>query len=200
MSRRADQVGNTRARILAAARETIVVTGYHAASLEQVATAAGVTRVTVYRQYGNKQGLLEALVDDLAARSQVVAIADAADEESHALRALSGLIAALGRLWSLDPALMRRFVGLAAVDPDVALVIASRESWRRERVRTVTERLVGQHLIRLPFNLSTAAASIEAVTGFTCHDTITEQTGLDGDRLDDVVVNLLSSVVNLSLG
>jgi AcrR family transcriptional regulator len=149
---RLDVLINTRARILAAARATIIESGYHAASLEQVAIAAGVTRVTVYRQYGNKRGLLEALADDLAERSDVVALADAADRHSDALMALTELVAALARLWSVDPALMRRLVGLSAVDPEVAVVIASREDWRRQRVRALTARLVNQRVVRLPFN------------------------------------------------
>jgi AcrR family transcriptional regulator len=189
---------NTRARILAAARATIIESGYHAASLEQVAIAAGVTRVTVYRQYGNKRGLLEALADDLAERSDVVALADAADRHSDALMALTELVAALARLWSVDPALMRRLVGLSAVDPEVAVVIASREDWRRQRVRALTARLVNQRVVRLPFNPSTAAACIDAATSFATFDTLTEQIGLERDRLVDVVINLLSSVINLS--
>lgn len=129
VTRRDDQVVATRARILQAARDTIVVNGYHATSLERVAAAAGVTRVTVYRQYGNKQGLLAALVDELTARSNVVELVAISCAAPDVLDALAGLIEALGRLWAVDPALMRRLVGLAAVDPEVSAVIASRERW-----------------------------------------------------------------------
>lgn len=139
---------------------------------------AGVTRVTVYRQYGNKQGVLDALVDELAARSNVVAPVAASAAAPDPLEAFAGLIEALGRLWAIDPALMRRLVGLAAVDPEVATIIASRERWRHDHVQTLTARLADRRLIRPPFTTTTATACIDAATAFTARDTIAEQTGL----------------------
>jgi len=188
-------VDATRARILRAARDVVVANGYHSAALERVAHGAGVTRITVYRQFGSKRGLLEALTDDLAASSDVVAHVEAARAIPDAIGALTALVHSLAQLWATDPALLRRLVGLAAVDPDAAAIISGREHWRHERVQAFTERLVEAHRIRSPFDRVTATASIEAVTAFSTCDALAEQAGLPHDRLGELLLALLRSVV-----
>src|SRR6267154_1285856 len=46
-------------------------------SLEGVAKAAGVTRLTVYNQFGSRRGLLEAVFDDIAREGGLHRIVDA---------------------------------------------------------------------------------------------------------------------------
>jgi TetR/AcrR family transcriptional repressor of uid operon len=70
-------VRTTHQHILLAARDLLVARGVRRVSMEEVARAAGVTRVTVYRYFGDREGLvraaflhladsLDALVTDLA--------------------------------------------------------------------------------------------------------------------------------------
>lgn len=60
--------GDARSRILAAASRLIAEGGREAATTRAVATAAGVQPPTIYRLFGDKQGLLEAVAEhDLAA-------------------------------------------------------------------------------------------------------------------------------------
>ncbi len=60
LGRRQPEVERTRSAILAAARRLVVDLGPES-SLARVAEAAGVSRITVYNQFGSKAGLLEAL-------------------------------------------------------------------------------------------------------------------------------------------
>jgi len=59
----------TRSRILDAGNRLLLEGGYHRVGLEMVARAAGVTRQTVYDQFGSKAGLLGAMI----ARSEELA-------------------------------------------------------------------------------------------------------------------------------
>jgi AcrR family transcriptional regulator len=59
--RRREQADETRARILAAARELFEAKGYTATSMNAIAAAAGVALKTVYVAFGSKAGLLRAL-------------------------------------------------------------------------------------------------------------------------------------------
>lgn len=52
----------TRSRILDAANRLLLDRGYHGVGLETVAHEAGVTRQTVYDQFGSKSGLLGAMI------------------------------------------------------------------------------------------------------------------------------------------
>ncbi|MGW6446067.1 helix-turn-helix domain-containing protein [Lentzea sp. NPDC055074] len=63
---RADAARN-RAAILAAATRLISERGIEAVSVEDVATAAGVGKGTVFRRFGDKAGLVRAVVDETAA-------------------------------------------------------------------------------------------------------------------------------------
>jgi AcrR family transcriptional regulator len=57
------QSGEVRARILAAASELIASGGREAATTRGVAAAAGVQAPTIYRMFGDKQGLLDAVAE-----------------------------------------------------------------------------------------------------------------------------------------
>src|SRR5258708_33203809 len=58
--RRQAEVDRTRSSILAAARELVSEHGPNS-SMGKVAERAGVSRITIYNQFGSKAGLLEAL-------------------------------------------------------------------------------------------------------------------------------------------
>jgi AcrR family transcriptional regulator len=60
---RADAARNRR-RVLAAAAELIAREGPEAVSMDAVAKAAGVGKGTLFRRFGDRQGLLVALLDD----------------------------------------------------------------------------------------------------------------------------------------
>src|SRR5260221_243233 len=49
-------------------------------SLDAVAKAADVTRLTVYNQFGSRRGLLEAVFDDIARRGRLIRLNDAMAE------------------------------------------------------------------------------------------------------------------------
>src|SRR5947209_17984365 len=66
---RSAAAATSRARVVAAAAALLRQDGGIAGfSLEAVARAAGVTRLTVYNQFGSRRGLLEAVFDEIAAR------------------------------------------------------------------------------------------------------------------------------------
>src|SRR5258708_14771734 len=92
-----DRVIEAAARSL---REDASIAGF---SLDAVAKAAGVTRLTVYHQFGSRRGLLEAVFDDIARRGGLDEIADAmAMPDPRA--ALDRLVEIFFAFWDRDPA------------------------------------------------------------------------------------------------
>jgi AcrR family transcriptional regulator len=61
--RRQEQARQTRAAILAAARERFLERGYVATTIDEIAAAAGVSKPTVFTAVGNKAQLLKAVRD-----------------------------------------------------------------------------------------------------------------------------------------
>jgi AcrR family transcriptional regulator len=100
----------TRARILLGAREVFGRVGFEAATIEEIAAASKVGVVTVYRHFGDKEGLVAAFLDGLAPRRAArQARASASDDvrrdlERLAERILTGMRddAALVRLLVLE--------------------------------------------------------------------------------------------------
>src|ERR687898_92533 len=61
---RAEKSAQTRAELMASARQLFLRRGFHAASLEQVAEEAGFTIGAVYSRFGSKADLFLAILDD----------------------------------------------------------------------------------------------------------------------------------------
>src|SRR5213596_1054922 len=75
-------------------------------SLDGVARAAGVTRLTVYNQFGSRRGLLEAVFDEIAREGGLYGIADAMTM-TDPREALDHLVEIFCSFWNRDPAVGR---------------------------------------------------------------------------------------------
>ncbi len=64
---RAEKVEETRARLIAAARRAFATHGYAAASMDDLTAEAGLTRGALYHNFGDKKGLLQAVIDQIDA-------------------------------------------------------------------------------------------------------------------------------------
>src|SRR5262249_38354140 len=102
LGQRQASVEQTRARIIAAARDLLATPeDFSGFTIDVVAAQAGVARMTVFNQFGSKRGLLEALFDDLATRGlvhRIVGVFMQADPRE----ALNALVAAFGAFWTSD--------------------------------------------------------------------------------------------------
>lgn len=108
-------------------------------SMEAAARSAGVTRLTVYKQFGSRRGLLEAVFDDVADRGGLTRIAEA--------MALSDPRAGLDRVveifcgfWSGDRAILRLNDAMM-LDPEFEAAVAERNERRRAVVAVLAERI-----------------------------------------------------------
>ncbi len=109
----------TRARIVsAAAKHLRSAKGMKGLSLESVAKQAGVTRLTVYKQFGSRRGLLEAVFDDVARRGGLHRI-PAAMAEPDPRVALKQLVLIFCEFWSFNTRMLGQIIGASAVDPRV---------------------------------------------------------------------------------
>ena len=136
---RAAATEQTRRRIVTAASAVLRAKGAAGFSLESVAKEAGVTRLTVYNQFGSRQALLEAIFDDRAATSGLQRLFEAmADSDPRA--GLRRLVEIFCAFWSLDPGSL---AGLHAAASGDALFEASLRA-RNERRRKAISVLVGR--------------------------------------------------------
>jgi AcrR family transcriptional regulator len=69
--RRADMVEETRAKLIDAARKAFAAKGYAGASMDDLTAEAGLTRGALYHNFGDKKGLLQAVIDQIDAEMLV---------------------------------------------------------------------------------------------------------------------------------
>lgn len=65
--RRAQMVEETRAKLIQAARKAFAAKGYAGASMDDLTAEAGLTRGALYHNFGDKKGLLQAVIDQIDA-------------------------------------------------------------------------------------------------------------------------------------
>ncbi|MBQ0707983.1 MULTISPECIES: TetR/AcrR family transcriptional regulator [unclassified Ochrobactrum] len=77
VNRRIKAMEENRAKLIAAARKAFAEKGYAAASMDELTAEAGLTRGALYHNFGDKRGLLAAVVSqmdsEMAARAQAIA-------------------------------------------------------------------------------------------------------------------------------
>jgi AcrR family transcriptional regulator len=187
----------TRARIITAARELLVASdGFSGFSIDAVARAADVARMTVYYQFGSKIGLLEALSDSLAAHGGMEQLA-AAFQRPDPLDALAEYIAVFGRFWNSDRLVTRRLRALAALDPDFEQVVRARDERRREGLRVIVRRLVEKYARPTPEAFDEAVDVLYTLISFECFDTLAGSTR-SLEEITPVVQRLARSALGLA--
>ena len=139
---------HTRDRVVAAARELLAAgDGLRGFSLEAVAQRAGVTRLTVYNQFGSRRALLEAMFDDLAQRGGLQDIA-AAMAEADPRAALSQLVAVFCRFFASAHPLMQPLMAAAASDPELHESVRQRNERRRQLMKVLVSRMKARGEVR----------------------------------------------------
>ncbi|MDB5405285.1 MAG: TetR/AcrR family transcriptional regulator [Rhodospirillales bacterium] len=141
-AKREAKAAETRDRLVAAAAALLREPGGAALSLEAVAAAAGVTRLTVYNQFGSRRGLLEATFDALAETGGMADLASAM-AIAEPRQALARLVAVFCKFWSSDDGLAGLFA-TAAIDAELAQGMAARNERRREALSVVVRRQGGR--------------------------------------------------------
>ena len=78
--KRAEMVEETRAKLIQAARKAFADKGFAAASMDELTAGAGLTRGALYHNFGDKKGLLQAVIDQMDAEMnlRLRAVRDAA--------------------------------------------------------------------------------------------------------------------------
>jgi AcrR family transcriptional regulator len=172
MERRREHADQNRQRIVNAARELLASReGSARFSVEEVARLAGVARMTVYYQFGSLRGLLEGLCDSLAIAGGMNQLGDAF-RRADALEAMDQFIEVFTGFWESDREVLRGLGALAVLDPEFALVLEERYSWRRKGVRVLLDRLAKQTRRPRPREMEDAADLLYMLTSFSTYDTL----------------------------
>ena len=179
LGRRQAAVDNTRAAILTAARDELA-SGEPGLSAGAVARRAGVSRITVYNQFGSKAGLLR----ELAAAARPEVELRLAPEPADPLDDLRHRIADSSSRWSSDPALFRRLPGAGNVEIEMP-----------HDDRALAERLAASDHLRPGCSLKEAEDVIGAITSFQVFDRLHKDGRRSPTAVAEILMRLAAAVV-----
>src|SRR4051794_27733223 len=130
MRRRAGEVDAARAHALSAAYQLLREPAGRDLSLDAVARAAGVTRATLYNQFGSRTALLVAIFQDLGRRMRAERI-HAAMRLPDPEQALRATLCESTRAYAREAQVIRKLFAFAALDAEVSAEVARSERQRR---------------------------------------------------------------------
>jgi AcrR family transcriptional regulator len=186
---RAEQVRDTRQRVLLAARDLFLRRGYAGAAVGAIAHRAGVSPQTVYNVVGSKAAVLKAVYDvTLAGDDDPVPMIDrptaramlAADDARECLR----LYARMGRELAerAGPLLTVVFVQAAGRDPEVRAFVETIEGERAAGTAGVARHIAGRFGLRDGLGVAEAGDILWALTAPELLDRFVRRRGWTLDR------------------
>jgi AcrR family transcriptional regulator len=193
-SKRGQDYGDpdTRRRILDVTRELLVERG-SAIRLQEVAERAGVSRQALYLHFGDRRGLILALVrhmDETLELDELLAHVYAADTGSQLLERAMRLCT---EFW----AKVAPVAGVLSASEDEALRAAWRDrmAYRQRTFRRMAEQLAERGELAPSWNVEDASDLLFAVTHLDSWRELTEQRGWDDDHYVDAMSRLLGGAL-----
>jgi AcrR family transcriptional regulator len=180
LGKRQAGVDRTRAAVLAAARELVAATGSEL-SVGAVARMAGVSRLTIYNQFGSRSGLLRAVAGEAHRRIALPAGNGARDPRDELRERLSAACA----MWASDPALFRALP--AATSPGEAGGMKD---------RALAERLATSDQLRPGCSLKEAEDVIAALTSFGVFDRLHQDGRRSPAAVAEILMRLAGAILN----
>jgi len=177
LGQRAETTEGNRHRILEAAYNPIPKPGFHPVSVDAVADRAGVTRVTVYRHFGSKRGLLEAVSTHRMDQAQLARL-DQARAHPDVVQALRGFLRESCRLMSEIGGTLRTSLEVARHEPEVAHILdLGYYGRRRHSLEELATRLHEEHALAPGWTPRRVADALMIVTSLEAFETLTKRQG-----------------------
>ncbi|MGA9508546.1 MAG: helix-turn-helix domain-containing protein [Candidatus Sulfotelmatobacter sp.] len=190
LGKRLEQMDQSRAAILKAARAQLEAKGYRQLTMASLAAESGVTRQTIHNLFGTKTTVLEALFDVIALDGGMEKMREAMTQPSGNAM-LAQFVQIFCEFWAPNRVLFRRIHGIAAIDPEFGALIEARNRQRLVAATRIVRKMgTVQKLERL-------AAVLATLTSFEFYDALAENCG--GERqVEAMVLDLAQNALSRS--
>ena len=155
-----------------ATRELLETGGFGEANIQAISKRAGVTRPTVYQQFGTQRELLLAVLNDALDHADVRSVRKALQHPDPA-KAMRGMIRGSCKFWESGSPLFGRIKGIALMDSAVAHVDDVKEEVRRGHIENLVGRLLNQGLLKPGLTRKDAADRLYLLTSFEVFERMT---------------------------
>jgi AcrR family transcriptional regulator len=150
-------------RVLEAAERLIKEDAFHAATMDELAVAAGVSRATVFNRFGSKLGVLEALFTRGMEGPEMEAIQEALALEDP-VASLDAVVEAGCAIWEACGFVVQQLQAVAVLEPDAAALIDQQRDEQRADLQGLTRRLAKAGRLRPGLSQPRATATLHMLT------------------------------------
>jgi AcrR family transcriptional regulator len=150
-------------RVLKAAERLIKEDAFHAATMDELAVAAGVSRATVFNRFGSKLGVLEALFTRGMEGPEMAAIQEALALDDP-VAALDAVVEAGCAIWEACGFVVQQLQAVAVLEPDAAALIDQQRDEQRADLQGLTRRLAKEGRLRPGLSQTRATATLHMLT------------------------------------
>ena len=194
LGKRAVTAAETHQRIIDAAREVISESGIGGASLGIIAERSGVTRTTVYQQFGSKDELMLSVLNDALDNADVQSVRKAL-QQRDAAKAARGMLRASCRFWAGEYALFSKVKGLAGVDDAAASANANKEGVRRGHIVNLAHRLAEQGQLRPGVGEDRAMQMLQLLSSYETFDHLHRIGGMRTETIAGLIIEMADRAV-----
>jgi AcrR family transcriptional regulator len=191
---RRPQSPETVERVLEAAERLIREGTFHAATMEELAGAAGVSRATLFNRFGSKLGVLEALFTrgmegpEMGAIQEALALEDPVD-------ALVAAVEAGCAIWEAYGFVHLQLQAVAVLEPDAAALIDQQRDEQRADLERLTRRLAKAGRLRPGLSQARATATLHMLTSYESFLWLRQSYGLSLRQTRDTLVELARTLL-----
>jgi AcrR family transcriptional regulator len=190
LGKRLEQMDQSRAAILKAARAQLEAKGYRHLTMSLLAAESGVTRQTIHNLFGTKTAVLEALFDVIALDGGMEKMREAMTQPSGNAM-LAQFVQIFCGFWAPNRLLFRRIHGIAAIDPEFGVVIEARNRRRLVAATRIVRKMGNTQ------RLQQLAAVLATLTSFEFFDALTENCGGEAE-VEAMVLELAQNALAVS--
>ncbi len=195
LNKRARTAEETRGRIIEAARDLLSQSGYHGASVDEISEKAGVSRQTVYAQFGTKRGVLQALAEQIERESYGRDMMEGAHDSPNPGETIRNGIEDQLAFFAANADLLRTFKAQAAHDPDFRDVWEDRRRERLGVIHMMLVRLEGEGRLQAGWNIDEASGWLWSLTNFERYDELVVERGWPIERLVERLRDAVDMVI-----
>lgn len=192
LGKRLEQMDQSRAAILRAARMQLEANGYRQLTMASLAAESGVTRQTIHNLFGTKTAVLEALFDLIALDGGMAQMREVMTQASGAAM-LEHFVKFFCGFWTKNRILLRRIHGIGAIDPELASVLEARNRRRLMAAAKITQKMGAER------EAGQQAATLAALTSFEFVSALAENCE-DERQVEAIVLKLAQNALSSSLG
>lgn len=195
LGRREEHAQETRDKILQAAAGLLAEIGYRGVTMQRVALAADVSRVTVYDHFNDKTGLLEALAWWTFARLDIDRVRRAR-LQPDVRAALGDFVRENAHFFDAAGAQGRAILKTASSDPDaVAVLETTYFDARRGSIAELVERLANEGELNPTWPHDRAVHALMVITSLEAFETLTEHGSLAIDAAADLLAQMTDALL-----